>query len=64
MERRWTGTEWSDERREASVDLTMVAPVPRAGLRDGQVMLLLFAGILALLVLVGLLVPLMVFHSN
>lgn len=64
IERRWTGTAWSAERREASVDLRMVGSVPNVGLRPGQVMLLLFGGIFALLVLVGLLFPLMVFRSN
>lgn len=62
-ERRWSGAEWTDERREAAVTLRP-SGVPQAGLREGQVVLLVFGAIFVLLVLVGLIYPLTVFHSG
>ena len=59
LERRWDGTAWTDERREASVRLPPGRLQP--SLNDGQKMLLVFGAILVVLILFGLLYPLMVF---
>lgn len=50
--RRWDGAQWTDERREATPP----------GLRPHQVMMLLFGAIFLFLILIGIVVPLTVFH--
>lgn len=50
--RRWDGAQWTDERDDTA----------QLGLRPHQVMMLVFGAIFVLLILIGIVVPVMVFH--
>ncbi len=62
-ERRWDGAEWTDERRGSiGAEPLACAGATRRGLREHQVMMLVFGAIFLLLVLAGIVLPLMVFR--